>query len=866
MISNPNLLKKTDYLYDKHIITMNLLPTLKSLSIFSLFLLISIFTPDIVVAQVPTVQDCLGAIPVCTDTYVQPTVYGGTGNYPNEIHPDEGCPRSCMSSETNSIWYVISVKTGGLLRLVISPVVSSDDYDWAVFNMNTMECSDIYNNAIFMQSSCNAAGGNNYHGSTGISSANGGTSNCNEGGPTNKWNADLSVQTGDTYVLCVSNWTPESSAGYTLDFSASTADIFDNVQAVISTVNTDIGCAGATSISFDFTENIKCLSIQPDDFILIGPDGTEHIVNSVNGAGCQAGGEQEKYFTIGFYPPMYLDGTYSLNMIGAVTDLCTNSSGPHSKEFTVALDPLPAILTQPADVMVPVGGSATFVVTAVGDTSFRWQYRASSAGFWQNLDEIIPYSGTTTSTLTVNPATFDMGQYQYRCIVSGDCPPPTQSAAAILSVGDALAASASVWPEEICVGDLAQLDVTASGGNVLGTYSYVWTFPDGSTSNLQNPSVQPETTTTYSVVVDDGFNPVSSQVTVIVHPLPVASAGSDIGIIYGTFTTLAGSASIGADPYIYAWEPADSLWTPNAQNPVTKQLKSSNIFTLVVTDGNNCVSEPDLMQVNVIGGPLAASPMALPAEICFGDSTRLFAVPGGGVDTLYRYSWSLNGEEFSTAQNPTVIPSTADTYTYTLWLTDDNNDPVTREVNVIVDPLPVISLILPQHHVVDGIIQNCVYDTLILDAGNPGQMYFWGNGSTGQTITISTSGLSFDLQEHWVRVTDDHGCVSHDTVQVMFTFTDCSYGINDLTQSDLIKLFPNPANGSVTVSIDGKPDDFLILITDLSGRIMLRDSFSKKSEGVSNHTIDLGSLSGSSYLVKISSPDVFVIKKLVISH
>ncbi len=250
-------------------------------------------------AQVPTQQDCLGAIPVCQDTYNQPLSYQGTGNYPNEINPNQTCPKSCMDGEKNSVWYVISVKESGMLSFVITPVSSSDDYDWAVYNITTMECSQIYNSAALMQSSCNAAGGPGFQGATGISSANGGTRNCNNGGNTAKWNSDLPVNAGDTYVLCVSNWT-QTQSGYLLDFSASTADIFDDVSPTITSVDTQIGCAGATELSFVFSENIRCLSISPADFKLTGPDGTEHTVSTVNGAGCEAGGEQEKFFTIGF--------------------------------------------------------------------------------------------------------------------------------------------------------------------------------------------------------------------------------------------------------------------------------------------------------------------------------------------------------------------------------------------------------------------------------------------------------------------------------------------------------------------------------------------------------------------------------------
>lgn len=814
-------------------------------------------------AQIPTVQDCLGAIPVCTNQYNQPLSFQGTGNYPNEINPSQTCPRSCMDGEKNSVWYVISVKTGGLLRFVITPVSSSDDYDWAVYNLNTMECSDIYNNAIFMQSSCNAAGGPSFQGPTGISSANGGTKHCNGGGNTFKWNADLPVNSGDTYVLCVSNWTMTQS-GYLLDFGASTADIFDDIQAVIASVDNNIGCAGATSLSFAFSENIKCLSVQPSDFLLVGPDGSQHIVTSVNGAGCQAGGEQEKFFTIEFYPPMYLDGTYTLQMIGEVTDLCTNASTPHSIDFGVALDPVPVVLEGPVDALVPVGGTAAFSVETLGDTAFRWQFRPPGATFWQYLDEISPYSGTTTSTLTVNPCTFDLGQYQFRCVVSGDCPPPTQSPSATLFVGDALAASATCTPDEVCIGGQSQLNVNAFGGNIQQPYTYSWISPDGFTSTQQNPFVEPLVTTTYTVTVDDGYNPATAQVTVVVNPLPVANAGNDIEINHGTFTTLSGSASVGEPPFSYQWQPADSLWNPNLQNPVTRKLTGSTLFSLVVTDGNNCVSSPDQMTVTVVGGPLGSSPLASPSEICYGDTTQLFALPSGGQYTNYVFSWSINGEEFSTEPDPIIIPA-ANT-TYSLHLTDGFNE-VDRDVLVTVYPLPVIDLIKPEFHMVNGAVQVCVFDTISIDAGNPGSAYLWGNGAVSQVIDLSTSGLSFDFQEHWVRVINNTtGCINRDTVQVMFTFIECSYGIDGLNMNDLVKLFPNPAGDKFTVSIDGKPADFLLQVTDLTGRVLIQEKFSKKLSGVFNHSIDISKIKASTCLVKISSPDVNVVKKLLISH
>lgn len=816
-------------------------------------------------AQIPTVQDCLGAIPVCQYTYSQPLVYQGSGNYPNEINPNQECPQSCVDGEVNTTWYVISVKTGGILRFVISPVNSSDDYDWAVYCLNDFECSDIYTNAMFMQSSCNAAGGNGYHGPTGISTPNGGTRACNNGGNTNKWSSDLNVQTGDTYVLCVSNWTAASSAGYTVDFSASTADIFDDVSPVITAIDTVKGCSGSATVNMDFSENVLCSSVEASDFTLTGPDGTNHFIGSVEGAGCIAGGEQEKFFSLkNFSPPLTINGIYTLTLSGTVMDLCTNPSLVHSVNFIAALDPLPTVTDGPDDFLVPIGGIAKFSVQTVGANTFKWQSRSGGTGFFTDLAEGAPFIGTTNDTLIINPATMDLGEYQFRCVVSGECTPPAQSDPATLFVGDALAASASASPGVICIGESTHLNVSAFGGNILQPYSYLWTSPDGYSSTLEDPVVEPTVTTTYSVVVDDGYNPVTVSVTVTVHPLPVANAGYDQEINHGTFTTLNGNVPGGTAPVAYLWQPSDSLWNNTLQNPVTRKLRGSTLFTLVATDGNGCISLPDEVIVNVTGGPLNASPSAEPGEICFGDTTQLHALPSGGEFDQYSYSWLVNGVEFSTDPDPVVIPAHNTAYTLIL---DDSFNQVTRTVNVIVNPLPVVNLLKPEYNVVNGVVQLCVFDSLSMNPGYLGGEYLWDNGAATFDNLIATSGISFDYQEHYVRVTEPiTGCVSSDTVAISFTFTACSYGLSEISLQDLVKIFPNPAGSAVTLSIDGPSDDYVIELTDLCGRLILKEELHKTTIGILNHQINLKSIASTTCLVRISSKQGIVVKKLVVAH
>ena len=288
-------------------------------------------------AQTPTLQDCLGAIPVCQEEYVQTNVYSGYGSF-NEIPSTGSCPNNCMDGEKNSVWYIVTVQSNGMMSFEIDPIVSSDDYDWGVYNLTDAECGDIYGDPS-IQVACNAAGGSGYHGATGSRSSMGGTSACEGGGNTNKWCADIPVLEGETYVICISNWT-QSNEGYTLRFGTSTANIYDDVKPYISWVQESFGCTGETEINFEFSEFILCATIAASDFELLDPNGTPLTILDVIGEACESGGTQDVNYKLILDPstPVEETGIHSLVIKGPVSDLCANYANFESFDFMVVTD------------------------------------------------------------------------------------------------------------------------------------------------------------------------------------------------------------------------------------------------------------------------------------------------------------------------------------------------------------------------------------------------------------------------------------------------------------------------------------------------------------------------------------------------
>jgi hypothetical protein len=275
-----------------------------------LYILFLLCIPIVVQAQVPTNQDCMGAIPVCQNVYSQANSYVGEGNYPNEIPTTGGCPGNClMTGETNDVWYVFTVQQSGNLNFTITPNNTSDDYDWVVYNLTNASCSDIFANAAALQVSCN------FSADSGPTGANGGTaSNC-QGATGTPNNAVIPVLAGQTYVLNVSNYSA-SQNGYTLNFGSSTAVIFDNIPPSLHSLETIPSC-GATTIEFNFSENVLCNTINASHFTLTGPGGP-YVVSAITGQACALGGTQEKTFTITVSPAITASGNYSLCIAGSV--------------------------------------------------------------------------------------------------------------------------------------------------------------------------------------------------------------------------------------------------------------------------------------------------------------------------------------------------------------------------------------------------------------------------------------------------------------------------------------------------------------------------------------------------------------------
>ncbi|MEZ4799920.1 MAG: gliding motility-associated C-terminal domain-containing protein [Flavobacteriales bacterium] len=382
-----------------------------------LIVLLSLATQNQAFAQS---SDCNTAISVCSELYEQSNSPSGTGNV------FEQSPGSCQTfGEFNSAWYVFTVQENGVLNFVLEPNNLNDDYDWSLYEITTGGCGGI-NNGQSPEVSCNSYGETfGTQGTTGISSALGGSGNSN--GPGNlagpPFNSDLNVQQGEVYALVVMNYSATLN-GYSLDFDGGTASIFDNSPPSVTGYTID---CDHESVTFELSENILT------DYLTLGNLSMIAGGNDIPMQGVTfPAGEFTNTFTINSTALANLSAAVEVFFTNPPEDLCGNTMEP-ATGFQIDL---------PASVDIQVtnacegeGGAAEIVaenITDCGDFVFPNTWNASTNCNSLTVSDLTPgaYNFTFTSpgdgctqnlnfTIANSPLPVELGPDQELCDLSG---------------------------------------------------------------------------------------------------------------------------------------------------------------------------------------------------------------------------------------------------------------------------------------------------------------------------------------------------------------------------------------------------------------------------------------------------------------
>jgi hypothetical protein len=343
-----------------------------------------------------------------------------------------------------------------------------------------------------------------------------------------------------------------------------------------------------------------------------------------------------------------------------------------------------------------------------------------------------PYSYLWSSTPVQTTATangLSAGSYQVTVTDSNGC---IATASVTVTAPGGLSLTTS-HTDAICFGGSdGTASVSVAGG--IPPYSYLWS--NGQTTATATGLIAG----TYAVTVTDSTGCIAVDQVVITEPAALVASISSTPILCSGSAD--GTASVivsgGTPGYTYLWS--------NGQTTQSAIGLSAGIYTVTVTDANNCVA---VSSTTISEPPALVSAVTATDPLCFGFADGIASITATGGTLPYSYLWS-NGQ---TTQTATGLPAGTSTVT----VTDASACTI----------VSTITLTNPQQHTVSttATAASCAGANtgtveVIAAGGATPYTYLWNNGATTSFVSQLVAGI------YHVTVTDGNGCQLVDSVNV----------------------------------------------------------------------------------------------------
>ncbi|MBL7934959.1 MAG: T9SS type A sorting domain-containing protein [Bacteroidia bacterium] len=459
--------------------------------------------------------------------------------------------------------------------------------------------------------------------------------------------------------------------------------------------------------------------------------------------------------------------------------------------------------------------------------------------------------------------------------------------------------------KSVTISTIASPTVSVSNGTICSGNSFTIS-PTGATNYTYSGGsaiVSPTATSIYSVTGSNGTCSQTKTMTVVVNARPVISASNG---------TICSGASFNLNPT------GASTYTISGGSATVSPTTTTS-YTVNGTSAQGCVSQSDFIAtVNVNTTPTIT---ASNGTICAGFSFTIspsgatsYTYSGGGsavvsptTNTTYVVTGSngscsstksvtvtVNPKPFvgfnvgaSYADNlcpnePLTIPlfGTNNAQSYTL---NGNSIPVPTSGIVISPSITTVYTMVATNTItgcaatfsIAGIVKTrtititttntllCTGQTATLIAtasGAGGLYYIWtgGNSSfTGDNIISPSTTTIYTVN----AVDNNMGNTNNTNCYYPATYTQsvstCT-GIEEVTNNNLVSIYPNPANHFITVDVPDTNDGTIVYIINALGEIIATENATS-----SNITLNIDNLTNGIYFVKIESKNGSAIKKFI---
>lgn len=299
-------------------------------------------------------------------------------------------------------------------------------------------------------------------------------------------------------------------------------------------------------------------------------------------------------------------------------------------------------------------------------------------------------------------------------------------------------------PNPICDGGSSDITTNISGGNP--PFVFQW---DNGLGNVQNPTVNPGSTTSYHLTVTDAYGcTTTDSITILLSNSPdVTASAAPNPICEGESTDLSASASGGTPPYIFTWDHGLGAGSDHTIFP-----DATDLYTVTVTDSAGCTAEHQVL-IGVYDAP-EINLQADPNPICASEIVNLTASTTGG-NPGYTYTWDHG---LGTGDTQVATPDSSSIYSATV--TDSNGCQDSSSVAVTVNENPEITAGAAPNPICEG--ENSTLSASGTQ-GLPPYSFLWNHGlGVGSTHTVSPiASTSYE-----VTISDDNGCTASSMVDL----------------------------------------------------------------------------------------------------
>lgn len=275
--------------------------------------------------------------------------------------------------------------------------------------------------------------------------------------------------------------------------------------------------------------------------------------------------------------------------------------------------------------------------------------------------------------------------------------------------------SVALGPDaEYCAGDPVQLDP----GNAQGI-TFLWN------TGATTPTLDVTTSGTYSVTATNGYCSDADTVVVVFHPAPVNTISDQTACIGQSITFDAGNAG------------STYTWSDNTHGP-SITVQQPGTWSVHVVNAQGCEAD---FQASATFVPPPVVDLGMDTVLCSGQLLTLDAGNPGNS-----YSWNTG------ASSRTLVVGTGGQYSVAV---SNGYCSTPDSIVVIFNPSPAP---IPVHQVFTCLDEDPHY--VVIDAGNAGSTFLWGDGRTTRTIQARAYGW------HAVTITNEFACSRTDSALV----------------------------------------------------------------------------------------------------